>query len=180
VLASSDKIIGGPQAGIIVGKKDALKMALAHPLARVCRPGKLTLSALEATLAIHQSGAAWEEIPTLRLINADLQKISKRAEKLAESLRALGYKAEAAEDTSECGGAVLPGVELPTWTVRVSHRDIAEDDLGYIINARRVLTRIAQGCVVLDLRSVPEEQDDALYAAFSAGHQADQPVTNQD
>lgn len=167
VLASSDKIIGGPQAGIIVGKSDALKLALAHPLARVCRPGKLTLSALEATLAVHMSGSAWDEIPTLRLINADLASIQRRAEKLADSLRALGYTAQAVEDTSECGGAVLPGVELPTWSVRVSHPDMRDEDLSYIISARRVLTRIAQGSVVLDLRSVPPEDDDRLYAALS-------------
>jgi L-seryl-tRNA(Ser) seleniumtransferase len=168
VLASSDKIIGGPQAGIIVGKNDALKLALAHPLARVCRPGKLTLSALEATLAVYMSGSAWDEIPTLRLINADLTSIRRRAEKLADSLQALGYQAQVVEDKSECGGAVLPGVELPTWTVRVGHPDMRDEDLSYIISARRVLTRIAQGNVVLDLRSVPARDDGQLYAAFSA------------
>ena len=65
VLASGDKIIGGPQAGIVVGKKACVQRLSRHVLARTCRPGKLTLSALEATLAVYLAGRAWEEMPNI-------------------------------------------------------------------------------------------------------------------
>ena len=79
VLASGDKIIDGPQAGIVVGKKACVQRLSRHVLARTCRPGKLTLSALEATLAVYLAGRAWEEMPTLRMPNTSEQELSERA-----------------------------------------------------------------------------------------------------
>jgi len=79
VLASGDKIIGGPQAGIIVGKKDCVSRVSHHVLARTCRPAKLTLAALEATLSVYVAGRAWDEMPTLRLLRCSEKELSQRA-----------------------------------------------------------------------------------------------------
>jgi len=166
VLASGDKIIGGPQAGIVVGKKDLIDQIARHPLARTCRPGKLTLAALEATLASYMSGQAWDAIPTLRLLGMDIATIRERACALAESLGKRGYDAVDAEDHAQCGGAVLPGVQLGTWTVRINHPKFSEEELYALLLARRVVTRRGQGAVIIDLRSVLGEDDPRLYRAL--------------
>ena len=168
VLASGDKIIGGPQAGIVVGKADLLETIVRHPLARTCRPGKLTLAALEGTLASYMSGRAWEQIPTLRLLATDINSLRERAWALAQGLRQRGYDAVAADDHAQCGGAVLPGVDLPTWTVRVKHAKFSEEELYALLLARRVVTRRGRGAVIVDLRSVAQEDDPRLYRAVGA------------
>jgi L-seryl-tRNA(Ser) seleniumtransferase len=168
VLASGDKIIGGPQAGIVVGKTDLLETIVRHPLARTCRPGKLTLAALEGTLASYMSGRAWEQIPTLRLLATDINSLRERAWALAQGLRQRGYDAVAADDHAQCGGAVLPGVDLPTWTVRVKHAKFSEEELYALLLARRVVTRRGRGAVIIDLRSVAQEDDPRLYRAVGA------------
>ena len=166
VLASGDKIIGGPQAGIVVGKKSLIDRIVRHPLARTCRPGKLTLAALEGTLASYISGHAWDEIPILRLLGTDIASIRERACALAEDLRRRGYDAVDAEDHTQCGGAVMPGVQLPTWTVRITHARFSDEDLHSLLLARQMVTRRDRGAVVIDLRSVPPEDDPRLYRAL--------------
>jgi L-seryl-tRNA(Ser) seleniumtransferase len=166
VLASGDKIIGGPQAGIVVGKQGLLDWIMRHPLARTCRPGKLTLAALEGTLASYMSGHAWDDIPALRLLGMAIVPIRDRARTLAEDLRNAGYDAVDAEDHAQCGGAVLPGVDLPTWTVRVRHARFSDEQLSALMLARRVVTRTGRGAVVIDLRSVAHEDDPRLYQAL--------------
>lgn len=166
VLASGDKIISGPQAGIIAGKKDLIGQLGRHPLARTCRPGKLTLAALEGTLAQYLAGRAWEEIPTLRLLGMGLPLIRERSRSLAEGLRARGYEAVDAEDHAQCGGAVMPGVDLPTWTVRIRHPKFSAEELYALLLARRVVGRRGQDAVILDLRSVPPEEDPRLHEAL--------------
>jgi len=161
-LASADKIIGGPQAGVIVGKKDWIDRISRHPLARICRPGKLTLSGLEATLSFYLAGKAWQEIPTLRLLNMSLIDMRRRATSLAKAFRNRGLIASPVEDTAECGGAVLPGVALPTWTTRLAHPKLQEDQLHAILLARGLVTRRKKGAVLLDLRSVLPEEDRLL------------------
>jgi len=166
VLASGDKIIGGPQAGIIVGKRNLIDRIARHPLARTSRPGKLTLAALEGTLAAYIAGHAWDEIPALRLLGSDVAPIRERACALAEELRARGYDAVDAEDHTQCGGAVMPGVELPTWTVRLAHARFSDEELFSLLLARQLVTRRDRGAVVIDLRSVPPEDDPRLYRAL--------------
>ncbi len=168
VLASGDKIIGGPQAGIIVGKQALIARLVRHPLARTCRPGKLTLAALEATLAAYAAGRAWQEIPVLRLLGEPLVSIRERALSLAALLRRAGYDAVDAEDRAQCGGAVLPGVDLPTWTIRVSHAGLTEEELYALLVARQLVARRGHGAVVLDLRSVLPEDDARLLSALGA------------
>ncbi len=166
VLASGDKVIGGPQAGIIVGKKGLIDHLVRHPLARTCRPGKLTLAALEGTLASYVSGHAWEEIPTLQLLSMDIALIRERACILAEGLRKRGYDAIVMEDHAQCGGAVMPGVDLPTWTVRIKHAKFSEEELYGLLLARRLITRRGSGSTIVDLRSVTHQDDPRLYRAL--------------
>jgi L-seryl-tRNA(Ser) seleniumtransferase len=169
VLASGDKLIGGPQAGIVVGKKSVVSRIADHPFARTCRPGKLTLAALEATLAVYMAGRAWNEIPTLRLLSMSLHSLHLRALSIADACRAsVDLEASVLEDTAECGGAVLPGVALPTWTVRIKHRQYQEDEFRNILLARGVVTRRRQDAVIVDLRSVTPEEDSLILQALNA------------
>ncbi len=166
VLASGDKIIGGPQAGLIVGKKDYVQRLSKHVLARTCRPGKLTLAALEGTLAVYLAGRAWEEIPTLRMLKMPEHELSQRAATIGKAVSAAGLDTEVSPDTTECGGAVLPGVLLPTWTVHIKHSRLKENQLYDVLLARGVIARRAQGKVILDLRSVLPEDDSVLLNAI--------------
>ena len=126
----------------------------------------MTLAALEGTLASYLSSRAWEEIPTLRLLGMDIASIRERACVLAEELRKRGYDAVDAEDHAQCGGAVMPGVQLPTWTVRLTHARFSDEELHALMLARRVATRRDRGAVVIDLRSVPREDDLRLFRAL--------------
>lgn len=169
VLASGDKIIGGPQSGIIVGKEGWIRKLSQHHLARTCRCGKLTLAALEATLAVYLAGRAWSEIPTLRLLETPIDSLHERATAIANACRAIdALQAAVLEDTAECGGAVLPGVSLPTWTIRLKHRDLPEDEFREALLAYGVVSRRGQGMVILDLRSVSPEDDTHLLQAVQS------------
>jgi len=165
VLASGDKLIGGPQAGIICGRRDLIQRLAGHPIARCCRPGKLTLAALEATLASYASGRAWEEIPVLRLLGASFDQLRHRAEAVARECCGPSLTAEAVPDTIECGGASLPGVRLPTWTVRLSDAARSCDVLHTALLSTGVVARRRDGAAVLDLRSVLPEQLSSLVDA---------------
>ncbi len=166
VLASGDKIIGGPQAGIIVGKQDLIRKLSGHCLARTCRCSKLTLAALEATLAVYLAGRAWSEIPTLRLLGMPIDALHRRATAITDACRAIeAVEASVVEDTAECGGAVLPGVSLPTWTVRLKHGHLQEDEFREALLSQGVVSRRAQGTVILDLRSLSPEEDPLLLQA---------------
>jgi L-seryl-tRNA(Ser) seleniumtransferase len=167
VLASGDKIIGGPQAGIIVGTRDCVNQVSHHVLARTCRPGKLTLAALEATLAVYVAGRAWDEIPSLRLLRCPEKELSRRATAIAKALSAAGMEAIVTADATECGGAVLPGIAFPTWTIQIKHPGLTEDQLYDVVLARGVVARRAQGKVILDFRSVLPEEDSLLQHAVA-------------
>ena len=163
VLASSDKIIGGPQAGVIVGKQHWVRKISEHHLARTCRCGKLTLAALEATLAVYLTGRAWSEIPALRLLGMSADELYRRATAIANACSEVdALDATVQEDVAECGGAVLPGVSLPTWTVRLKHRRLREDEFRDALLAHGAIARRGQGMVILDMRSVPPEEDSLL------------------
>lgn len=167
VLASGDKIIGGPQAGIIVGKKDCVSRVSKHVLARACRPAKLTLAALEGTLAVYVAGRAWDEIPTLRLLKTSERELNRRASAIAKGLSAAGLEAVVEKDATECGGAVLPGVAFPTWTIQIKHPKFTEDQLYDVLLARGIVARRAQARLILDLRSVLPEEDSLLQHAVA-------------
>jgi len=172
VTFSGDKLLGGPQAGLIIGREAALSRIRSHPLARAVRIDKLDLAALEATLRVYRDhDRAWESIPVLRMLGADPAALERAAQGLAARLRAaLGDAAtvEACPTIAEAGGGALPGVELPSWGVAV-HPSGASPD-AWIRALRRsqppVFCRIAGDRLIVDLRTLSSRDLPALEAAF--------------
>lgn len=168
VSMSGDKLLGGPQSGILLGSGDIIGRMRANPLCRALRPDKLTLAALEATLALYRDPArAYSEVPTLRMLAAAGEDLSDRARRLAERLRGAGVRATTASATSAVGGGAYPGVELPTTVVAVAAGEAGVDALARRVRlgSPPVVGRIRDGQLLLDLRTVAVEEEDALVRA---------------
>lgn len=160
VAFSGDKLLGGPQAGILVGEKAAVDRLRKHPFARAVRPDKLCLAALAATLMHYLKDEAVQEVPIWRMIAAPADTLRYRAEAWASRLGDV----QVIEGRSTVGGGSLPEETLPTWLIalRVRHPNATAKHLR---NAQiPVITRIEDGLVVLDPRTVLPEQDEALLA----------------
>ena len=158
---SGDKLLGGPQAGIIAGNKDLVQKLSAHPLARAVRIDKLSLSALAATLLHYLKDEAVTEIPIWRMISASESHLKERALALQ---RAIGPEASIAPGRSAIGGGSLPGETLPTWLVALdSNPDAMADALRQADPP--VIGRIEDDKLVLDLRTIMAEEEDALVKA---------------
>ena len=152
VTASGDKLLGGPQAGIVLGRADVVARLARHPLARAVRADKLTLAAIEATV---RAGAS----PVTQALHADAGRLRTRAERLAA---AVGASVVAHE--GRVGGGGAPGVPLPGWAVQL--RESAAHPLR--AGDPAVLPRVHDGACLLDLRCIPEADDDRLIAAVIA------------
>ncbi len=158
ITASGDKLLGGPQAGIILGRAELVRAVARNPIARAVRCDKLTLSALEATLREYlDPDGVWNTIPTLRYISRTAQEVGRLAEMLAAELGP--EHCEVCEGVSEIGGGSLPGQQLPTRVVRLLSRRPAEQ----LARALRLADppaygRIAEDAVCLDLRTVEEDE----------------------
>src|SRR5437773_1464265 len=167
VAFSGDKLLGGPQAGILLGTKAAIEACRTDPLARAVRADKLTLAALEATLALYRDPeTARREIPVLRMLTEDLAAVKRRGEAL---LKGVGEKrAELIPGESEVGGGSFPGAKLPTWLVAL--RDPVPDTLAARLRGGEppVIARIAADRVVLDPRTIFPDQIDATVRAIAA------------
>lgn len=171
VLFSGDKLLGGPQAGVVVGRADLVDRLRVHPLYRVVRVDKLSLAALEATLRLYlDPDRAWERVPVLRMLGAPAESLQLRAQELARKLRDLGAEAEAAPSEAEAGGGSLPGAVLPSWAVRLRHPSVPAHRLaaGLREACPPVLTRVQEDAVWLDLRSVLPEDDPVLEGSVAA------------
>jgi len=168
VLMSGDKLLGGPQAGIILGDAKAIAACRKNPLARALRVDKLTLAALEATLALYRdTRRAVHEIPTLAMLTASIASVRTRAEQVRERLLAGGIKCDVAETEASVGGGAFPTARLPSFAVAFSEPpDDVERRLR--LGSHAVIGRIGHGRLLLDLRSVPEAYDDQLVRAVSA------------
>ncbi len=167
VLMSGDKLLGGPQAGIIVGDAKAIDACRKNPLARAVRVDKLTLAALEATLALYRDPArALREIPTLAMLTATAASLQSRAARAASRLRDAGLSCDVIETEASVGGGAFP-------TARIASRAIAfagnadELERRARLGATPVIGRIANGRFLVDIRSVPEALDDQLVRAFA-------------
>jgi L-seryl-tRNA(Ser) seleniumtransferase len=169
VLFSGDKLLGGPQAGIIAGRKDLIDRIERDPLMRAVRLDKMTLAALEATLRLYLDEAkALAEVPVLRLLGLPLEELRQRADRFAERLRAiLGLAAQARDDEAFVGGGSLPDRALPTVVVEVTAAGLSDAELArrLRIGNPAVLGRVQGGVVLLDLRTVFPEQEDAVVDA---------------
>lgn len=174
VTFSGDKLLGGPQAGMLVGRRDLLERARRNPLARTVRIDKLSLAALEATLRLYREPErALEEIPILRMLRLTADAIGARALALAGALRsAVPDVAIAIEDeTSEVGGGALPLQAIPTRVLAL--RPGRERATDVEARLRRglppVLVRIKEDRILLDLRTVATSEEAALLQALCAG-----------
>jgi L-seryl-tRNA(Ser) seleniumtransferase len=165
VTMSGDKLLGGPQAGIVLGRREWIDRMRKNPLCRAFRVDKLTLAALEATLALYRDpGRARREIPVLRMLGWTVAELGDRARAFAERLRTQGVEAELRAGGSAVGGGAYPGVELPTvLVVPVAPRG------GATALERRlrdgdpaVIARVVDGAVALDLRTVLPDEEEAL------------------
>ncbi len=163
VTFSGDKLVGGPQAGLVVGRAGLIGRIRKDPLARAMRPDKVTLAALAATLGLYRAGIATREIPVWRMIAARLADLRARAESVN---RAVGSGVEIVELESTVGGGSLPGEILPSAGIALT---AARAD-AVLAALRRgepcIVARIEDGRVVLDLRTVDPMDDDPLAAAI--------------
>jgi len=171
VTFSGDKILGGPQAGLLVGPRRLLSPMRTNPLYRALRVDKMTLAALDATLLEHESGRAGERVPVLRMIQADRAELRRRAEALAAALaeRAPGLRPAVIETTSAVGGGAAPVAELKTAAVSLDPGPAGADRLAAALRAGSppVVVRVADDRVVVDLRTVPAEDEAVLLAALA-------------
>jgi L-seryl-tRNA(Ser) seleniumtransferase len=169
VLFSGDKMLGGPQAGVIAGKKELVQKVRRHPLFRALRVDKLTIAAMEATLRAYLRGA-WAEIPALRMMRMCLEEISTRTDAFYKMLSAKITDADAeveiADGRSLVGGGSTPAQSLPTKVVRIASARYSSSDLELRLRsgaiAAPVIARIEDDRLLLDLRTVFPEQEAAL------------------
>jgi L-seryl-tRNA(Ser) seleniumtransferase len=168
VCFSGDKLLGGPQAGIVVGGARLVDLVRRHPLMRALRVDKLTYAALDATLLEHAAGRASDTVPVLRMLAASLASIEARAAALARDLQGWGWKTELVNGASTAGGGSAPGSELPTCLVALSHEGWSADRLDARLRGGDppVVARIDEGRVVLDLRTVRPQDDRELLEAL--------------
>ena len=162
---SGDKLLGGPQAGIIVGEEHALSRVRSHPLMRALRVDKMTYAALEATLMEHARGRAQATIPVVRMLATPVDEIDTRARDLARRLEGHSmFGVDVVDGLSTVGGGGAPGSALPTRLARLTPRTQSAARLEARLRELQppVVARIKQDRVVLDLRTVLPEQDDLL------------------
>jgi L-seryl-tRNA(Ser) seleniumtransferase len=167
VCCSGDKLLGGPQAGLIVGRREAVAAAQRHPLARALRLDKLSLAALEATLRLYRDpAAARREIPVLAMLSADPQTLAERASRLAEAIGSADT--EIVTVAGKVGGGALPLLELEGPAVAL-RRD-APDRLAELLRTGEppVIGRIHEGRLVLDPRTLADDELDAVAGAARA------------
>jgi L-seryl-tRNA(Ser) seleniumtransferase len=173
VSFSGDKLLGGPQSGIVVGRADLVERLARNPLNRALRIDKLTIAALEATLYAYEAGTALRTIPTLRMLTEPLASIRRRAGTLlrrlpAETRRALG--AEVVSTHSQVGGGALPAVDLPTAALALGAAARPAQALDEALRAARpaVLGRLLDDRLLLDCRTVLPADLPVLARAIAA------------
>lgn len=174
VTASGDKLLGGPQAGLIVGRRDPLARIRAHPLARAVRIDKLCLAALEATLRLYRDpDRVWEEVPVLRSLGRDPAGLEAAAHDLAaRAAEAVGDAAgvDVVRTAGEAGGGALPGTTLASWAVALRPSAGGAEAWDRRLRGQRppVFARIVEERILLDLRTLDAEDIEPLLEALRA------------
>ena len=168
VTFSGDKLVGGPQAGFVVGRADLVARLRKDPLARAMRPDKVMLAAVAATLALYRAGVATREIPVWRQIAAPVERLEERAAAVVAAAAAGVAHATVIETQATIGGGSLPGETLPSRGVALASD--APDRLLARLRAGTppVVGRIERSLVVIDLRTVDPDDDEALAAALAS------------
>ena len=174
VIFSGDKLLGGPQAGIVVGRSEYVSRLRKAPFFRAFRVDKAITAALEATLESHLRGTAESEIPVLRMLSASPGEIENRSEAFLDRLRARltehpTLRSELRTGRSAVGGGAAPDSDIHTTTIALSHSHLSEDELEKRLRAAAtpVITRLEGGEVLIDLRTVAEEEEVELLEAVA-------------
>ncbi|MDP9067812.1 MAG: L-seryl-tRNA(Sec) selenium transferase [Actinomycetota bacterium] len=172
VTFSGDKLLGGPQAGVIAGRARAIGTISHHPLLRTLRPDKMTLAALEATLRMYLEGRGGE-LPLWQMASVPLERLEERARKMSVSVAirvSADVKVEPLPLSSVAGGGSLPGVELSSFGLSIlsGERSAAELQRGLRYGDVPVIARVEDDRLILDLRTVPASEDDRLLALLLA------------
>ncbi|MGG1576021.1 L-seryl-tRNA(Sec) selenium transferase [Fictibacillus sp. NRS-1165] len=164
---SGDKLLGGPQAGIIAGKKELINTLKKHQLARVLRVDKLTLSALEATLLAYHNEERTKEIPAIRDMLKTPEELKTQAERIAEQLERM-YCCHVREGTSLPGGGTMPDVLLPTYIIEVTAPNLSPSALAKELRRQRipVIVNVKNNSCVIDPRTLDEKDERDLVSAF--------------
>jgi len=167
VTFSGDKLLGGPQAGIIVGRQDLIRKLRRHPLARALRCDKLTLAALDATLRLYlQPEQALHSIPVLQMFAADQQQQQQRCRHLLEQLQQAHLAAglQLVEDVARVGGGAMPLAELPDWAVEIEPRKVSVEELARKLRRATpaVVARVQNDRLLINLRAVSTEDQPTL------------------
>jgi L-seryl-tRNA(Ser) seleniumtransferase len=169
VTFSGDKLVGGPQAGLIVGRADLIARIRRDPLARAVRPEKVTLAALAATLGLYRAGRAATDIPVWRMIASRPEALRQRAAAVADTLTSrIRGRVDVAAMTSAVGGGSLPGETLESVGLVIHGAGAAALAIRLRAGDPAVIGRIEGGAVHLDLRTVDPAEDSALAAALAA------------
>jgi len=168
VTFSGDKLLGGPQAGILVGKHEPLQRIRKNPLFRALRVDKLMIAALEATVSLYLQGHL-DSIPALRMIRLSREAIAVRADRLAQAIASnQGFSATLREGESVIGGGSTPGQTLATTLVAVRHSQLSAGKLEEMLRQGKpaIVGRVEQDEFIIDLRTVADEQDEKIAQAF--------------
>jgi L-seryl-tRNA(Ser) seleniumtransferase len=165
VMFSGDKLLGGPQAGIIVGRNALLTRIRTHPLMRALRVDKMTYAALEATLEEYAADRAQSSVPVAAMIAMPLDAIERRARALADALAAKGIRASVVDGESTIGGGSAPGATLPTKLVAIEGDSPQQIEQRLREYEMPIIARIENDRVLLDLRTVSLDDDKIVLAA---------------
>ncbi len=171
VCFSGDKLLGGPQAGILAGRSDSLDRIRRHPLMRALRVDKLTYAALEATLEQHAVGRGQDEVPVQRMLRIGVAELGRRADALSAALNAAGWRGRVIDGMSTVGGGSAPGAELPTRLIELERDGLSAHQIEHHLRSLDppVIARIQDDRVVLDLRTVSPAEETMLAALLRFG-----------
>lgn len=171
VSFSGDKLLGGPQAGILVGTKQYIDQLKRHPLLRALRVDKMTLAGLEATLQAYlKPEQAMKDIPLLQMLGQSEEKLARKAQTLADDIRVLnkGYQVNIKEGQSQVGGGAFPEARLATHLVEISHPDYSESTLEQKLRQAEfpIIARTSDGKVQFDVRTLLEADSGKICQAL--------------
>ena len=175
VTFSGDKLLGGPQAGIIAGRAEFIDRLRKHPLYRALRVNKLAYAALEATLNAYRRNAALDEVPVLRMLSLSKKSIAERLERFTDELRnKVGdnsdLRFETVDGVSAIGGGAAPAVQLETKLLALTHKKMSIPRLEQLLrnSTPPVITRIVDNQVMIDLRTVSQNEESELLATLAS------------
>ena len=172
ITFSGDKLLGGPQGGIILGKKSILDLIKTNPLTRALRIDKLTLAALESTLLLYlDEKRAMQEVPTLQILGLDKNRLNRRGRRLLKRLSGMamkGVQLSLREDVSQVGGGALPLQELPTMVLAIKPLNFSVNDLEEKLRKGEppIISRISKNELILDMRTIFDEEISSLAAGI--------------